>query len=508
MSTRSEIGLRSWSGWLCGRALALALAAALVCGCGGEKTPATKPGKPDGKPAVEKGKEKGTPAEKPDVKPVEKPVEKPVAKPAEKPVAKPAEKPVAKPVEKPVAKPAGKSKEKTAEKPVQKPVEKPEEKPPKKLPAKVSVDPDTLKKGDLDVFPAVCWLPKPPVEIPDAQAATEAAMKPYAETIPGADVKFEMVPIKGGKFLMGSPETEKGRWLKGEDGEVAKDKDGNKASVEGPPHEVQVAPFWMGKCEVTWDEYELYGLHLDAERRGMKKVPATDQDKIADVITWPTRPYTDMAFGMGKEGFPAVCMTQLGAKGYCKWLSAKTGRYYRLPTEAEWEYACRAGQKTAYSFGDDPDKLEDYAWYYDNSDEKYHKVGQKKPNPWGLHDVHGNVCEWVLDALDPDFYKTCAGKLTVRPYNAPKTEYGRCVRGGSWDDDAEGVRSAARRPSHKGWKMQDPQIPQSIWYLTDASFVGFRVVRPLELPSAEEARHYDPDRKVMQEYAEAQGDKQ
>jgi formylglycine-generating enzyme required for sulfatase activity len=203
-----------------------------------------------------------------------------------------------------------------------------------------------------------------------------------------------------------------------------------------------------------------------------------------------------MTFGMGKEGYPAICMTQLAAKKYCEWLSAKTGRYYRLPTEAEWEYACRAGTTTAYSFGDDPQKLGDYAWYFDNSNEAYHKVGLKKPNPWGLHDMHGNVAEHVLDRYDPMFFQQLkASGMTARhPYNPPNALENRAVKGGSWDDDPEALRSAARRGSHKDWKIQDPQIPQSQWYYTDALFCGFRVVRPLREPPAEEKAKFAPDK--------------
>jgi formylglycine-generating enzyme required for sulfatase activity len=226
---------------------------------------------------------------------------------------------------------------------------------------------------------------------------------------------------------------------------------------------------------------------LDIQRREHVKKEPNERDKAADEyqLSQPTEPYSDMTFGMGKRGCPAICMTQLGAKVFCKWLTAKTGRYYRLPTEAEWEYACRAGSKTAYHFGDDPDDLDDYAWYFDNSDEKYHEIGQKKPNQWGLHDMHGNVAEWVLDQYTTDFY---GSSPTDNPLACPKTLFPRVVRGGSWDDDPDMLRSAARAQSTEEWKAQDPQIPKSMWYHTDALHVGFRIVRPLREPSEEEER--------------------
>ncbi len=317
----------------------------------------------------------------------------------------------------------------------------------------------------------------PPVPVPNAVAKTPEEMKPYTEVIPGTNIKFEMIPVRGGKFLMGSPPDEEGR-----------------NDDEGPQHWVEVEPFWIGKFEVTWDEYALWAEGLDIKRRQVLGIKPTARDKLADAITRPTPAYTDMTFGMGRQGYPAICMTQFAAKKYCEWLSAKTGRYYRLPTEAEWEYACRAGTKTAYSFGNDPEKLDQYAWYFDNSDEKYHKVGTKKPNPWGIYDMHGNVAEWVLDGYDPKFYKSLAGKTTKNPFCPPKGMYPRVVRGGSWDDDPEDLRSAARRASHPDWKMQDPQIPQSYWYHTDATFVGFRVIRPFRKPTAEELKLYGPDK--------------
>ncbi|MCZ6597954.1 MAG: formylglycine-generating enzyme family protein, partial [Planctomycetota bacterium] len=202
---------------------------------------------------------------------------------------------------------------------------------------------------------------------------------------------------------------------------------------------------------------------------------------------------------------PAICMTQLAAKQYTKWLSLKTGRFYRLPSEAEWEYACRAGTDTAYSFGDDPDELDAYGWFFDNADDAYQNVALKQPNPWGLFDMHGNVAEWVLDRYDKNYSGALGDEVPRNPVAWPTELYPRVVRGGSWDDDPDLLRSAARRRSTKSWKVQDPQLPKSIWYHTDANFVGFRVVRPLVEPSNEEkARTWEPDTENAREIMEKQ----
>ena len=304
---------------------------------------------------------------------------------------------------------------------------------------------------------------------PTAEAKTAAEMKPYTEPITGTEVQFDMVPIPGGECLIGSPEGEAGR-----------------VAAEGPQRKVKISPFWMGKHEVTWDAYDIWSYRLDEKLRVLNKTQASKLDAGADVVTRPTKPYTDMTFGMGHDGYPAICMTQLAAKTYCEWLSAKTGHYYRLPTEAEWEYACRAGTTTAYSFGDDAEKLDDYAWFDGNSEGAYHKIGLKKPNPWGLYDMHGNVMEWTLDQYLPEGYaKLPADQVISNPFAVPSKLYPRTARGGSWEDDVDRLRSAAREPSDAIWKVQDPQIPKSIWYLTDALFLGFRIVRPLEPPTGE-----------------------
>lgn len=307
---------------------------------------------------------------------------------------------------------------------------------------------------------------------PAAAAPVAAAFKPYAQVIPGAKVSFELVPIPGGEFMMGSPRTE------------AKRKDD-----EGPQRKVKVDPFWMAKKEVTWDEFEIFASR-QVEADALAESGQTPKpNQRADAVSRPTAPYVDMTFGMGKSGYPAISMTHYAALMYCKWLTEKTGVFYRLPTEAEWEYAARAGSTTAFHFGDDPAQLNAYAWSYANSPTGYQKVGTKLPNPWGLHDMHGNVAEWTYDQYLPDGYSKFKGPVS-NPVVKPTQLYPHAVRGGSWDDDPEALRSAARRGSSPQWKQRDPQVPKSNWWLTDAAFLGFRVVRPAVQPSSEEIAQY------------------
>src|SRR4051812_31386006 len=237
---------------------------------------------------------------------------------------------------------------------------------------------------------------EPPVPVP-----SKLERKPYTEKTAGwktevldsesdppktrkvdMAAKFEMVYVPGGEFVMGSPDNEPGR-----------------DPSEGPRHKVKVGGFWMGKVEVSWDEFDVFWFdetYFKADDTAAKKLPA-------DAVTRPTNTFVDATYGHEREGHPALCMTHHAAMMYCEWLRKKTGRLYRLPTEAEWEYAARGGKDTAYFFGNDPKELDDYAWFKENSpDDDHpkgttHKCGSKKPNPFGLHDMLGNVWEWTLD---------------------------------------------------------------------------------------------------------------
>jgi formylglycine-generating enzyme required for sulfatase activity len=309
-----------------------------------------------------------------------------------------------------------------------------------------------------------------------------AEMKPYEEEVPLAGgATYSMLPVPGGEFVIGSPESEAGR-----------------KEDEGPQRKIKIEPFWMGKVEVTWDLYRPFmengmarnkdgTLNRDSNLSTSEPPVRMGDETLVDTITQPTPPYVPMHFEMGdgySGEFPAVGMTQHAASKFCEWLSGQTGRFYRLPTEAEWEYAARAGTQTAYHFGDDPAQLGEYAWFAENSQYQYQKVGTKKPNPWGLHDMHGNVAEHVLDQYVPEAYAKVE-ESAVNPWIPAAERYPTAVRGGHWDADPADLRSAVRQGSTPAWKVLDPQIPKSIWYFTNAPFLGFRVVRPLSTPDLE-----------------------
>ncbi len=324
-------------------------------------------------------------------------------------------------------------------------------------------------------------------------------MKDYEEVVPRAgNAKYKLAAIKGGEFLIGSPDTEPDR-----------------EEDEGPQRKVKIEPFWIGQTEIPWQLYKPFyengiarnkdGTLLAASAKAVITVKGKnrakalkdalargDHNNVVDVVSQPTPQYHDM-FLSGELpsdlNYPAMCTTHHATSKFCQWLTAQTGHFYRLPTEAEWEYACRAGTTTAYSFGDDVDKLDDYAWHGYNADATYHPVASKKPNAWGLYDMHGNVAEWVLDGFSAGYRKSLKDGA-LNPWHIPVTRYPRIVKGGSWDSEKEECRSASRLHSVNDWKDTDPQVPKSIWYHTDGQHIGFRIVRPLKTPSAEEMHLY------------------
>lgn len=289
-------------------------------------------------------------------------------------------------------------------------------------------------------------------------------IKGYEQDIPNTSVKFKMVAIPEGTFTLGSPYSETGR-----------DED------EGPQKVVEVPAFWMGATEVTFSEWDAFFKNMD--------VPATKAIAL-DAVSRPTAQYIDLTWGMGRDGKqPTNSMSQAAAIMYCKWLYAQTGIFYRLPTEAEWEYACRAGTKTSYPFGNDASALKDYGYTKENSGNKFHKVGQLKPNAWGLYDMLGNVSEWTLDQYDAKAYEKLADKAKD-PLVPPGPRYPRVTRGGSYQLEAKESRCANRISSLADWNKRDPQIPKSRWWLTDGMSVGFRLVRPSQQPSKEEVEKF------------------
>ncbi len=295
-------------------------------------------------------------------------------------------------------------------------------------------------------------------------------MIPYTSKIPGTEIEFTMMPIPGGTFEMGS----------GDSGNVA----------EVPVFDVKVEPFWMAKYEVTWAEFDRFMKMEDFFKEFHRNGVRTITEKTAiDAVTAPSTLYDpSYTYDLGElPNQPAVTMTQFSAKQYTKWLSLSTGLFYRIPFESEWEYACRAGTKTKFYFGDNEQDLSKHAWFEGNANDKCHAVGQLKPNSWGLHDMLGNASEWTLDQYEEQGYlhidlKNLRRPLTVaETFNRPKTLYPRVLRGGSIELLADDCRSASRLGSSKKWKDCDPNYPPSPWWFTSeiGASAGFRIIRPL-----------------------------
>jgi formylglycine-generating enzyme required for sulfatase activity len=304
---------------------------------------------------------------------------------------------------------------------------------------------------------------------------TPNGFKSYSEQIPGSDVKIRMVAVPGGTFQMGSPYSEPYR-----------------RADEGPVHQVKLSPFWMERTEVTWREYEVY--QLQRGNTGRNRDAPTDK---ADGVSGPTPPYGSPDQGWGRGSRPAITMTYYSATKFCEWLSQVTGKKYRLPTEAEWEYAARAGTTSPYFFPGDPSSftnqrwlnhllgvktapLIDYAWYQGDSSEETHPTGAAKPNSWGMVDMLGNVREFCLDWYAPDAYAHLPSGEVTDP-RGPESGKEHVVRGGSYLSDAAELRCAARDHTREDdWLLTDPQSPKSIWWYSDVTDVGFRVVREVD----------------------------
>ncbi|MFN4180748.1 MAG: formylglycine-generating enzyme family protein [Armatimonadota bacterium] len=251
------------------------------------------------------------------------------------------------------------------------------------------------------------------------QQSTQNQPKIFSQEIPNTTIKFELVYVPDGEFEFADP-------TKG-----------------GQRRKVKVKGFWIGRTEVTWDEYDVFLYKLDLTE---------DEEEETDAYSRPSRPYGAPDRGWGHHGYPVIGITYHAAEQYCKWLSHKTGLKFRLPTEIEWEYACRANTWDAAPFKDKT-LLDKFAWFAGNSNDKTQPVGKRQPNPWGIYDMLGNVAEW------------CTG-VDGKPV----------VRGGSFKDPAEKVHPGARELPSPDWQASDPQVPKSKWWLTDAPFVGFRVL--------------------------------
>ena len=306
---------------------------------------------------------------------------------------------------------------------------------------------------------------------PYAEAGKPDGFRNFTEKIPGTRVSFDMIALPGGTFRMGSPENEPFR-----------------KADEGPVRNVRLSGFWIAKTEVTWDEYMAFFRATASQGRTEGQVVTT---KKADAISGATPPWGAPDQGWGKGSRPAITMSWYAANVYCQWLSKVTGKKYRLPTEAEWEYACRGGTETPYFFPGDPKKfssrgflrkilkpdtslIASFVVYAGDSPSKTQEPSFVRANPFGLKNMTGNVAEFCSDVYAPDYYKN--DSVSVNP-KGPAGGREHVIRGGSFKSDAGDLRSAARDYTRTNeWLVTDPQMPKSKWWYSDCIDVGFRVV--------------------------------
>jgi len=304
------------------------------------------------------------------------------------------------------------------------------------------------------------------------QPAKVEKFENFNEKIPGTNVSFDMVAIPAGQFIMGSPDNEPLR-----------------KPDEGPLHKVKLSQFWIAKTEVTWDEYMAFFRATGSQGRTEGQVVTK---KNVDAISGATPPWGAPDQGWGKGTRPAITMSWRAAYVYCQWLSKVTGKKYRLPTEAEWEYACRGGTETPYFFPGNPKKFSSSGFlkkilgpdtsliasrvvYKTNSNSRTKEPQSVKPNAFGLRNMSGNVSEFCLDYYSPNAYKIDSA-VVINP-RGPADGQEHVIRGGSFKSDARDVRSASRDfTKTKAWLVTDPQMPKSIWWYSDCIDVGFRVV--------------------------------
>jgi len=244
--------------------------------------------------------------------------------------------------------------------------------------------------------------------------ASQAKLEPFTETLPKSAVKIQMIPVLGGKIKIGDKI-------------------------------VEVKPYWMAQTETVWEAYDTF-LSSGPPSKAYNQTEFT-----IDAIARPSKSYILPDLGWGHAGYPAINLSYTSAEMFCRWLSSVSKKKYRLPTEAEWELACRDGVNGEWKT--DKDQVEKEAWFVGNSDQTTHPVGKKLANKLGLFDLLGNVGEWATD-------------LEGKPV----------LCGGTFLDDIDKIVPGTRSYWSRKWQETDPQMPKSRWWLSDGSFVGFRLV--------------------------------